>query len=98
MLPVEQEVRLKYPKSGYQCDYKNSRNHAIRLFCLACMGESISTVSACKSYSCPLWKFRPGTGSKILPKGIIPDESKYQELMVAKSKGRTGEHLRKNKA
>lgn len=93
----ELEMRQKYPKSGYNCDYKNSKSHAIRLFCLTCMGGSVSLVSSCKSYDCPLWKHRPNAATIKLPDGIIPTQEEYKTLIEKKAAGRTGEHLKKAK-
>lgn len=92
---LEKEIRLKNPKSGYNCDYKNSKAHAIRLFCITCMGGSVSLVGSCKSYDCPLWQHRPNAMTTKIPDGIIPTQEEYKVLMEKKAAGRTGEHLKK---
>jgi len=78
---VEYDLRIRHPKHGYNVDYGNGRKSAIYLMCLACMGNMISEVSKCTSYQCSLWKFRPGSGTKVRPKGLVPTEQEYKDLM-----------------
>lgn len=41
-----------------------TRNQAIKAFCLECMGYSRPDVRDCGTKSCPLWKFRPFQAKK----------------------------------
>jgi len=75
-------MRVSRPKQGLKTDYCGSRSAAIGLFCLSCMGGSRSDVAACKSFSCPLWQFRPGGEKGLQPPGI-PTQEQYQELIDA---------------
>jgi hypothetical protein len=47
------------------------------------MGGNRSDVVACKSYSCPLWQFRPGGKKGVQPPGI-PTAEQYKTLINAK--------------
>jgi len=78
---LEYEVRLKHPKRGYETDYANGRKSAIYLMCISCMGDMISEVSKCTNYTCPLWRYRPGSGNRIPPKGSIPTKEEYEKLL-----------------
>ena len=96
------EIRLKNPGRGLEADYKNGRSSAIELFCLECMGGSVQTVGLCKSYSCPLWRFRPGTGTKVRPNGFVPSQEEYCAKLDEKNtpekvaQGKKLAELRKN--
>lgn len=79
---VENEVRVSRPQLGYKADYCGSRTAAIQMFCLGCMGGSRNDVVACKTYSCPLWQFRPGGKKGQQPSGI-PTEAQYKEMIDA---------------
>lgn len=88
----ENIIREKRPSRGIEADYKNSRKAAIDLFCLNCVGlnktdgTQISAVEGCKSYSCPLWPFRPGKGPKDRPDGVVPTVEEYEEMIKNKGK------------
>jgi len=79
---IENDVRLKSPNEALSADYGGSRSSAIELMCESCFGGSRSEASKCKSYTCPLWKFRPG-GSKhdVVPKGHIPSKEDLEEAI-----------------
>ena len=81
---LEYDLRLKNPTRGLETDYGGSRSSAIDLFCLACMGASIGSVSYCKSYTCSLWRFRPGSGKTDRPDGTVPTKEEYEKLIESK--------------
>jgi hypothetical protein len=82
------QVRLKHPKKGFAADYGGSRSAAIDIFCIACIGSS-NEAKGCKSYTCPLWRYRPGSDKSLPPKGI-PSKEEYKEAIdyMEKNDGR----------
>lgn len=93
---VENEVRVMRPQLGNKADYGGSRTAAIHSFCLSCMGGSRADVVECKSYSCPLWQFRPGSTKGTRPPGI-PTREQYKEMIdasVSKAQREAGRKLR----
>lgn len=53
--------RLGKPiKDIWEAAGRPTRLRAIRLFCLACMGQSKRAVKECETYHCDLWLFRLG--------------------------------------
>jgi hypothetical protein len=84
---IEYRIRLKRPHIALECDYGSGRKAAINLMCLSCMGGSISGVSGCKSYSCPLWRFRPNPLSVNRPKDIIPSKEEL-EILIKKAENK----------
>ena len=89
---VNNEVRLTHPGLARSCDNERSRDAAIKLFCLACMGGSKQEVLKCKSYSCHLWQYRDGISSVKPPSSYLPTEEDYQK------EGRSSELTEKRKA
>lgn len=79
---VENEVRVTRPQLGNKADYSGSRTAAIHAFCLSCMGGNRADVVECKSHSCPLWQFRPGSTKGVRPPGI-PTKEQYKEMIDA---------------
>jgi len=73
------EVRLKNPKKGLAADYGGSRSAAIHIFCIACIG-SRQEANKCQSYSCPIWRYRPGAGKNDIGKNI-PTMGEYREAI-----------------
>lgn len=67
------EIRIKRPKEAIKMDYEGSRSAAIDFMCFQCYGGEMQGPKSCKSYCCPLWRFRPGA-DKSTPPGIPPKE------------------------
>lgn len=80
---LEIEMRIQHPQRGQKADYAGSRTAAIQLFCLSCMGGCRADVVTCKSFSCPLWQFRPGSKKGVRPPGI-PTAAQYKEMIDKK--------------
>ena len=78
---VENDVRLKIPKTALLADYENSRRAAIHLFCVSCLGGSAVEASRCESYTCPLWPFRPKGKNSKRPDGYIPTKQQYEDKL-----------------
>lgn len=85
---IEKELRLLDPTRGLKCDWENSRSAAIDLHCKSCMGGRLSDGGAnpkdCTDQLCALWRYRPGSGSKIRKPGIVPTASEYLVLIEKK--------------
>lgn len=77
---LENEIRLKHPKNAKLADYGGSRSAAIDLFCHICIG-SPQEAKKCISYTCPIWKYRPGNDGSPAPKGTIPPLEEYNRLL-----------------
>lgn len=93
---LENEVRVSRPQLGQKADYEGSRTAAIHVFCLSCMGGSRAEVAACKSFSCPLWQFRPGREKGVRPAGI-PTDAQYKQMInssVSQKQRDAGKKLR----
>lgn len=75
-MPMELHIRKKRPKLGIETDYNNSRKAAIHMFCMICMGGSISEVQECKSQLCPLYQYRP-YAKKGVKDSRIPTKQQY---------------------
>jgi hypothetical protein len=86
---TENDVRVKNPKDGFKADYEGSRSSAIELFCTSCMGGSRADARSCKSYVCPLWRYRPGSDKAEAPAGNIPSKKEY-EALIAKMEASDG--------
>ena len=78
---TENDVRVKNPKDGIKADYEGSRSSAIEIFCTSCFGGSRSDARNCKSYVCPLWRYRPGSDKSEAPNGHIPSKTEYETLI-----------------
>jgi hypothetical protein len=78
---TENDVRVKNPKDGIKADYEGSRSAAIEIFCTSCFGGSRSDARNCKSYVCPLWRYRPGSDKSEAPNGHIPSKTEYETLI-----------------
>lgn len=79
---TENDVRVKNPKDGFKADYEGSRSSAIEIFCTSCMGGSRADARGCKSYVCPLWRYRPGSDKEDAPEGHIPSKAEYERLIA----------------
>lgn len=56
---VIHRLRQQYPGLSKRAD-TGSRQAAIRLFCLECMGGNSAEVKKCCARECPLWSYREG--------------------------------------
>ena len=83
---IENQLRLKRPNLALEADYGSSRKSAINLACYSCMGGSVGSVSNCKSYACPLWRFRPNPLTIERPKGKIPNKEELEKLWQKEQK------------
>ena len=59
-------IRDKYPGLAKRAD-TGSRQAAMRLFCIECMGGIARDVSGCKSTACALWPYRMAGRRKERP-------------------------------
>jgi len=58
---VREELKRKYPTAWAKRN--KSRECAIRLFCLECVGVNISEVKQCTDKTCPLYTWRMKTST-----------------------------------
>jgi hypothetical protein len=58
-LSVLDEVPVSYRATFNRAYSTNSRNAAIRAFCLRCVGYLREDVRNCTAQGCPLWTHRP---------------------------------------
>lgn len=88
----ESIIRRKRPSRAYEVDYKNGRKAAIDLNCFNCVGLtktdgiSIADVEKCDSYECFFWRYRPGKGTRVLPKGTVPTAKEYLDAIKKEDK------------
>ena len=87
---LNERIRRRYFGLARRAD-SGSRQAAIHLFCLECMGGSSAEARACEVSDCPVWPFRPGDTFPRRAQAAKNGGLSAPESTIAKSRGQ-GSH------